>query len=119
MKVSDFTLMSEHGEGGFLATDGEGRSRFLVFGPEDAMLDEARALRIPSGFFPSLVQEGRATEVGHFAVLTADLEGASPIADVLHSFEEGLALVRAVLDAAAELEARGFTWEPSSRRTST
>jgi serine/threonine protein phosphatase PrpC len=84
-----------------------------VFGAEDAMRDEARALALPSRVFPTLVQEGRASEVGHFVVLTDDLDGASPIGDTPHSFEAAIALVRAALDAAAELEARGFFWEPS------
>jgi serine/threonine protein phosphatase PrpC len=112
-RIGDFLLVRSHGEGDLLVQDAAGRSRLLVYGQRHVMDDEARALGGSSARFPSVVAEGYATEVGHFVALTANMSGATPLLDAKPSFAAGLALVRAVLDAAEEMETRGFAWEPA------
>jgi serine/threonine protein phosphatase PrpC len=111
--IGEWTLVASQGEGAMLVADAAGRSRLLVFGQKHAMTDEALALGGGAGAFPSVVTEGYATELGHYVALTTDIPGATPLADVKLTFPGALALLRAVLGAAEELSARGFTWEPA------
>jgi len=112
-RVGDFVVVRSHGEGDLVVQDASGKARVLAYGQKHAMEDEAFALSGASARLPSVVSDGYATEIGHFVALTTDLVGAQPILDARVSFLAGLALMRAVLDIAAELEGRGFTWEPS------
>ena len=124
-RLLDLVLVREHGEGDVVVLDsvgGGGGTRLLVFGTAAAVVAEASALRAPAvtlvpghAMFPTVVREGRALEVGQFALLSFAVEGgrpATPLLEATLSFDEGVSLVRQALDAAAQLEARGYAWEP-------
>jgi serine/threonine protein phosphatase PrpC len=111
--VGDLAVLGSHGECDVLVTDSGNNRRLLVFGPEAIVAEEASALGAESRFFPSLVARGQAPGLGHFALLTLDIDDAFPVAELDLRWGAALSLVRSVLDAAEEMEARGFTWEPA------
>ena len=123
-RLLDFVLVREHGEGDVVVLDssGTGATRLLVFGTKAAVAAEASALRAPAvtlvpgaAMFPTVVREGHALEVGHYALLSFAAEGGKPATPLLEahlSFDQAVSLVRQALDGAAQLEARGYAWEP-------
>lgn len=112
--VGDLVIVRSRGEGDVLVLDPANQTRLLVFGREADVSSEARALSGVSRVFPSVLTKGQMAEVGHFVVLTIDIEGASPLGEEELSLPAALAVIRSALEAAAELEARGFTWEPAA-----
>jgi len=113
-RIGDFTIVASHGEGDLWVTDGASRARMLVFGPKEAMSEEANALAEPSPYFPTVLSDGHSLALGYFVTLTFDVEGALPLVAATLTFERAIECVRALLDAAAVMEARGFRWEPAS-----
>ncbi len=111
--AGDLTVLGYHGENDALVGEASNNRRLLVFGPEAVVEEEASALGTPSRFFPSVVTRGHAPALGHFALLTLNIDDAFPLGELDLSWSAALSLVRNVLDAAEEMEARGFTWEPA------
>jgi serine/threonine protein phosphatase PrpC len=113
-KVGDYTVTRAHGDGDLVVKDRGGTMRLLLFGQADAMRLEASALSsgLTAGVFPEVQSQGEADPIGHYLVVRADVERCIALDKAQLSFPAALAFVRAVLDAAAELEARGFVWEP-------
>ena len=101
-----------------VVTEPGGKERLLVFGAKEALDHEADALAAAalagSGVFPPIVARGQGSELGHFLVLGAEIDDARPVFAVAPAltWTASLGLLRRLLDAAAEMEARGFVWEP-------
>jgi serine/threonine protein phosphatase PrpC len=120
-RIGGLTVVGSHGDGDLRVTDASQQERFLVYGPRDVIEAEASALSTmvvspkarAKSPFPSVLAQGHDPSFGHYVLVTFEVAGARPMRDLDLSFDAGVALIRAVLDAAEEMEARGFTWEPS------
>ena len=115
-KVGDFTVTRAHGEGDMVVVDAAGATRLLIFGSGETMREEAHALAsgLPNRFFPRVVFQGDLAPLGHYLVVDRDVGLSLPLEKAQLSFPAALALARALLDAAAEVEAHGFDWEPDA-----
>ncbi len=115
-KVGDYTVARGHGDGDLVVRDPAGASFLLLFGPPEATHAEAAALGSPGltrGVFPRVLLEGDLASLGHYVVVDADVERCVPLDKARLSFAWAITLTRALLDAAAELEALRVAWEPS------
>jgi PPM family protein phosphatase len=106
------TVVRSHGIGDMFVVDADGETRLVCYGSEAAMAEEARALSLGGDTFPRVVSQGKTPELGDFISLTLDTAGALPVVEVDLAWAGAMGLVRAVLDAAEQIAARGFTWEP-------
>ncbi len=112
-RIAKMLVVRPHGEGDMVVTTDAGGQQLVVFGSSAAIELEAAALAAAGKPFPSVLEVGYAVELGRYARLTLAIDGAVPLLEVDLSFREGIDLVRRTLDAAAELEAHGFGWEPA------
>lgn len=115
-KVGEYTVMRGHGDGDMVVKDPSGTSRLVIFGARERLQAEAAALRRAGSpattFFPGVLTEGDAAYFEHYLVVDVDLERAVPLEKAQLAFPAAIGLVRSLLDAAAEIEAHGFAWEP-------
>jgi serine/threonine protein phosphatase PrpC len=120
-KIGEYTVARGHGDGDLVVRDAAGGTYLLLFsgaGRADALGAEAKALRAElaagtPGLFPRVVSEGDVATIGHFVVVDADVERTVALDKAQLGFAPAVALVRALLDAAAEIEALGLAWEPA------
>ena len=117
--VGELTVVRLRGAGEVVVADAAARQCLLVFGAEEAVGHEALALAeaasAGSVVFPPIIDQGKGSSVGHFLVLGAAIDDARPVASVAPTltWAASLGLLSRLLDAATELEAMGFVWEPA------
>jgi serine/threonine protein phosphatase PrpC len=111
--IAGLSVLQPHGEGDWLVTDTTGETRLLVLGSREAVSAEAGALSVTEAGLPSVIRGGHTDTFGDFVVLSSDLDGGTPLLEARPSFDQGLRLVRQVLDIAEKLERRGYSWEPA------
>jgi serine/threonine protein phosphatase PrpC len=116
LRIDQYTVVRVHGDCDLVVTDESGATRLLVFGPDEAMTAEENALlaSASSKVFPMVVSRGATASLRSFLVLDVAVDPSVPIDGAKLSFCGALAVVRAVLDAAEEMESRGFAWAPLS-----
>jgi serine/threonine protein phosphatase PrpC len=103
--VGDFALRGERGD------------MTLALGAADALVGEARALEALGGVapFPSLVDDGVSVDGACFVAMTAPPAASRKLGDVAASLtlDDAMAIASALVEAAAKVEAAGFSWHPS------
>jgi len=104
--------------GGDFVLRGDRGEMTLAFGVAGALAGEARALEALGGVapFPELVDEGNSTAVASFVAMMAPPAASRRLTDAAASFalRDVLAVARALVDAAARVQAAGFGWSPDS-----
>ncbi len=112
--IDQYTVVRVHGDCDLIVSDPSGATRLLVFGSKEAMTEEESALlaSAASKVFPMVVSRGATVSLRSFLVLDVAVEPSVPVDGTKLSFCAAVALVRAVLDAAEEMESRGFAWAP-------
>ncbi len=114
-KIGVCDIVGARGVGDY-ALRGARAEMTLALGVAGALVGEARALEALAGLapFPALVDDGNSADAASFVAMEAPPPGSRRLAVAALSFtiREALGVARALLDAAARVEAAGYAWCP-------